>query len=40
MPMLIDEHGNIDGCTFGAFFKFSGMNVEDLVVDYDAKFLK
>ncbi|UVM26831.1 hypothetical protein [Pseudomonas sp. B21-021] len=40
MPMLIDEHGNIDGCTFGAFFKFSGMNVEELVVDYDAKFLK
>lgn len=39
MPLLIDDAGNIEGCTFGAFFKSSGFAVEALNVDYQARFL-
>lgn len=40
MVVLIEESGNIEGRSFGVFFKFSCMNVEDFDVDHQAKFLK
>ncbi|KOX99973.1 hypothetical protein AM274_24260 [Pseudomonas nunensis] len=39
MPLLMDEAGNIEGCSFGALFKDSGFAVEELIVDYQARFL-
>ncbi|MPS98690.1 MAG: hypothetical protein E2581_09335 [Pseudomonas sp.] len=38
IPMSHDDTGNIDGCTFGALFHYSETRVEDLLVDYGARF--
>lgn len=38
IPLSHDSAGNIEGCTFGALFQFSRMRVEDLQVDYGARF--
>lgn len=38
IPLLPDAAGNIEGCTFGAYLQYSGINVEDMVVDYRARF--
>ncbi|MCE5994886.1 hypothetical protein LVV80_23105 [Pseudomonas sp. KCA11] len=38
IPMSHDDTGNIDGCTFGALFHYSEIRVEDLLVDYGARF--
>lgn len=38
IPLSHDAAGNIDGCTFGAQFQYSGIRVEDLLVDYGARF--
>ncbi|WQI22923.1 hypothetical protein U2S91_09930 [Stenotrophomonas maltophilia] len=38
IPLSHDAAGNIEGCTFGALFQSSGMRVEDLQVDYGARF--
>ena len=38
IPLSHEPTGNIEGCTFGALFLSSGMRVEDLQVDYGARF--
>lgn len=38
IPMSHDADGNIEGCTFGALFQHLGIRVEDLQVDYGARF--
>jgi len=38
VPLSHDSAGNIDGCTFGTLFQSSGIRVEDLQVDYGARF--
>ncbi|MOA21356.1 hypothetical protein D3C78_1418450 [compost metagenome] len=38
ISMSLDAAGNIDGCTFGALFHASEIRVEDLAVDYGARF--
>lgn len=38
IALLHDSAGNIEGCTFGALFQSSGIRVEDLLVDYGARF--
>lgn len=38
IPLSHDAAGNIEGCTFGALFQYSGIRVEDLLVDYSARF--
>lgn len=38
IPVSHDAAGNIEGCTFGALFQFLGARVEDLQVDYGARF--
>lgn len=38
IPLSRDSTGKFEGCTFGAYFQYSGINVEDLMVDYGARF--
>lgn len=38
IPVSHDVAGNINGCTFGAQFQYSGIRVEELLVDYGARF--
>lgn len=38
VPLRIDSAGNMGGCTFGGLFKSSGFEVEDLMIDYKARF--
>lgn len=38
VPVLIDSTGKVEGCTFGVLFKSHGFEVEDLEIDYQARF--
>lgn len=38
IPLKIDEHDVLQGCIFGAMFLSSGIKIEDLVIDYNARF--